>query len=163
MSNPKNLCSFGGIIDDVSITYNTSVFMSTMDQQEAIKMVKRQGTNISSDILDMQKRASRSGYSADLVSPSLVEDKEESEDLLQGLTKENDKLFVTTFVFTLFAEDEDQLKSFETQLKMIADQNLLVVNPLNMQQEDGLATSLPIGNKKITIDRLMTSKTVACS
>ena len=134
----------------------TSVFMSTMDQQEAIKMVKRQGTNISSDILDMQKRASRSGYSADLVSPSLVEDKEESEDLLQGLTKENDKLFVTTFVFTLFAE-----KSFETQLKMIADQNLLVVNPLNMQQEDGLATSLPIGNKKITIDRLMTSKTVA--
>ena len=22
MSNPKNLCSFGGIIDDVSITYN---------------------------------------------------------------------------------------------------------------------------------------------
>ena len=139
----------------------TSVFMSTMDQQEAIKMVKRQGTNISSDILDMQKRASRSGYSADLVSPSLVEDKEESEDLLQGLTKENDKLFVTTFVFTLFAEDEDQLKSFETQLKMIADQNLLVVNPLNMQQEDGLATSLPIGNKKITIDRLMTSKTVA--
>jgi type IV secretory pathway VirB4 component len=139
----------------------TSVFMSTMDQQEAIKMVKRQGTNISSDILDMQKRASRSGYSADLVSPSLVEDKEESEDLLQGLTKENDKLFVTTFVFTLFAENEDQLKSFETQLKMIADQNLLVVNPLNMQQEDGLATSLPIGNKKITIDRLMTSKTVA--
>lgn len=95
------------------------------------------------------------------MSPSLVEDKEESEDLLQGLTKENDKLFVTTFVFTLFAEDEDQLKSFETQLKMIADQNLLVVNPLNMQQEDGLATSLPIGNKKITIDRLMTSKTVA--
>ena len=139
----------------------TSVFISTMDQQEAIKMVRRQGTNISSNILDMQKRASRSGYSADLIAPTLAEDKEESEDLLEGLTKKNGKAFVGTFVFTLFAEDEAQLKSYESQLKMIADQNLLTINPLNMEQEDGFTTCLPIGNKKAKEDRLMTSETVA--
>lgn len=138
-----------------------SVNISSIDRNEAIKMVKKQDINISSDILDVQKRASRSGYSAELVSPTLLNDKEEAEELLNGLTKENDKLFVTTFVFTLFANDEEELRTFEEQLKMIANQNLIKVSPLSRQQEDGLATCLPIGNKEVHIDRLMTSKTVA--
>lgn len=138
-----------------------SVFMNSMEQSESIKMVKNKSININSDILDKQKKAAKSGYSADLISPSLQEDKEETENLLQGLTKDNDKLFVTTFVFTLFADTEENLKKYEEQLKLIGNKNLITIRPLNMQQENGLATCLPIGNKKIAIDRLMTSQTVS--
>jgi len=138
-----------------------SVFMSSMDQTESIKMVRKQGVNIASDILETQKKAARSGYSSDLISPSLSEAKEETDALLEGLTKDNDKLFTTTFVFTLFAEDEKQLLNYEEQLKMIGNKNLITIKPLNMQQENGFATSLPLGNKKVFIDRLMTSQTVS--
>lgn len=138
-----------------------SVFMQPMEQSESIKMVRNKSININSDILDKQKRASKSGYSADLVSPSLQEDKEETENLLQGLTKDNEKLFTTTFVLTLFAKTEEELKKYEEHLKLIANKNLVILKPLNMQQENGLASSLPIGNKKIHIDRLMTSQTIS--
>lgn len=138
-----------------------SVFMNSMEQSESIKMVKNKSININSDILDKQKKAAKSGYSADLISPSLQEDKEETENLLQGLTKDNDKLYVTTFVFTLFADTEENLKKYEEQLKLIGNKNLITIRPLNMQQENGLASCLPIGNKKIAIDRLMTSQTVS--
>lgn len=138
-----------------------SVFMTPMEQSDAIKMVKNKSININSDILDKQKRAAKSGYDASLISPSLQEDKEETENLLQGLTKDNDKCFITTFVFTLFAKTEGELERYEEQLKLIGNKNLLTIRPLNMQQENGLATCLPIGNKKIAIDRLMTSQTVS--
>lgn len=139
----------------ISVTY------TPMEQNEAIKMVRRQNLNISSDILDRQKKAAKSGYSAELISPALVENKMESEDLLDGLTKDNDKLYPLTFAFELFADSPEELKKDEEQLYTIGNKNLIKIRPLDGQQESGLATCLPIGNKKLKIDVLATSKTLS--
>ena len=46
-----------------------SVYFDAIPQDEAIKMIKRQGTNISSNLLEIQKKASKSGFDPSLVSP----------------------------------------------------------------------------------------------
>lgn len=138
-----------------------SASFSPMDQNEAIKMVKRQGVNISSDILESQKKAAKNGYSSDLVSPTLLENKEEAEELLDGLTRDNSKLYPLTFAFTLFADSPEDLKKYEEQLYTIGNKNLIKIRPLDGQHEAGLATCLPIGNKKIPQDVLATSRTMS--
>lgn len=139
-----------------------SAYFQTLPLDEAKKMIKRQGTNIAASIVENQKKAARSGIDASLISPELSEAKEEANELMEGLTKENERLFVANIVITLFAPNEDMLEKYEKMLKNISIKSLTSIKPLNMQQEQGFNTSLPLANDQLEIQRLMTSKTV-CS
>lgn len=137
-----------------------SVYFKAQETQDSIKMVKRQSVNINSNIVEQQKRAMRSGYSAELISNDLQNAKAESEELMNSITKDNAKLFTTTFVITLFADSDEELKSFEDQLKLIGNKNLITINPLSLQQESGLNSCIPVGNNQVKIDRLMTTQSI---
>lgn len=146
---------------EIPTTMLVSVIFNPMDPAEAIRYVKRQGTNVSSDLVERQKKASRSGYSAELISPDLQDAKAETNELMEQLTKDNSKLFTTTFVFTLFAESDEEMKGYEAQLFLIGNKSLLNIRCLTYQQEAGLNSCLPIGNNQVQIERLMTSETIA--
>ena len=146
---------------EIPTTLLVSATFKPMDSADAIKFVKRQGTNVSSDLVEKQKKASKSGYSTDLISPDLQDAKMETNDLLDQITKDNAKLFTTTFLFTLFANSEEEMKGYESQLKLIANKNLLQISCINQQQETGFNSCLPIGHEQIRIERLITSETVA--
>lgn len=138
-----------------------SVHFHPMNQSEAISLIKRQGVNISSSLIEAQKKALRSGYDPSMVSPELQNASDEVKDLLENITRDNSKLFTTNFVITLFAKSEEEMKGYEEQLKMIANKNLITVLPLSMQQESAFATALPLANNQVYVERLMTSNTVA--
>lgn len=142
----------------------TTVTFTPMDQSEALKMVRRQNTNISQELVEHQKTAARKGYDASLIAPTTTQAKEETEGILESMTKDNVKQYTANFVITLFAPDEDTLKnSCEKQLMTIANKNLLLVRPFStVQSEDAFATSLPIGNNKVLNQRLISSVTVGC-
>ncbi len=146
---------------EIPTTMLTSVFLNSVDSQEAIKYVRNKGTNVSASLVDKQKKASRSGYSTELISPDLQDAKEETNELLELLRKENMKLYNVTLVITLFAENKEEMKGYEAQLKAIGNKNLLTIKPLTRQMEQGLNSSMPIGNKQVQIDRLMTSESVS--
>lgn len=146
---------------EIPTTMLVSVIFNPMDPADAIKYVKRQGTNVSSDLVERQKKASRSGYSTELISPDLQDAKAETNELMEQLTKDNGKLFTTTFIFTLFAESDEEMKGYEAQLFLKGNKSLLNIRCLTYQQEAGLNSCLPIGNNQIKIERLMTSETIA--
>lgn len=139
-----------------------SVYFDAIPQDEAIKMIKRQGTNISSNLLEIQKKASKSGFDPSLVSPDLQVAKEESSELMEEMTKDNGMLFTGNIVITIFASSLDELQRFEELLKAIAVKSLVFLKPLNFQQEEGLNSSLPLANNQLKIQRLMTNNTI-CS
>lgn len=145
----------------IPTTMLVSVIFNPMDPAEAIKYVKRQSTNVAADLVDRQKQASRNGYSTELISPDLQDAKMETNELMDQLTKDNAKLISTTFLITLFAETDEDMKAYEAQLKMIATKSMLNIKPLSYQQEAGFNSCLPIGNNQIQIERLMTSETIA--
>lgn len=139
----------------------TSIYFNTIPQPDALKMIRRQGTNISSSLVVAQKKATRSGYDISLISPELQDAKEETNELLEVTTKENARLFVVTFVLTLFAPDRESLDRYEEQIKMIANRNLATIKCLGKQQELGFNSSLPLGYNQLDIQRLMTTQTVS--
>lgn len=137
-----------------------SVYFKTIESNEAIKFVRRQGTNISSSLVDTQKRASKSGYDPSLISPDVQDAKKEVNELLDGMTKNNERLFVANFLVTIFAPTEEVLKTYEEQLKTIANNNLITLKPVGMQQERAFNSSLPLAHNQLSIERLMSSNTV---
>ena len=138
-----------------------SVYFDAIPQDEAIKMIKRQGTNISSNLLEIQKKAAKSGFDPSLVSPELQVAKEESSELMDEMTKDNGMLFTGNIVITIFASSLDELQRLEELLKAIAIKSLVFLKPLNFQQEEGFNSSLPLANNQLKVQRLMTSNTIS--
>lgn len=146
---------------EISTNVLVNAYFRAIEQQEAIKLVKRQRVNISSKIVETQKKSVRSGIDSTLISPTDQDAKDEATELIDRMTKDNVKLFVVNFIVTLFADSEEKMSMYEDQLKTIADRNLLTMRPMDMEQENALNSALPIGNKQLYYDRLMTSLSIA--
>lgn len=146
---------------EISTNVLVNAYFRAIEQQEAIKLVKRQRVNISSKIVETQKKSARSGIDSTLISPTDQDAKDEASELIDRMTKDNVKLFVVNFIVTLFADSEEKMSMYEDQLKTIADRNLLTMRPMDMEQENALNSALPIGNKQLYYDRLMTSLSIA--
>jgi len=137
-----------------------SVYFNSIEQGEAVKLIKRQGVNISAEYIERQKKAFRKGYDPSGVSTDIDSSKEEVEILTEQLTQDNGRLFVCNFIITVFADTEEEMKGYEDQLKMIANKNLISIKCLDFQQEAALNSALPLGNKQVYGERLVTSETV---
>lgn len=140
----------------------TSVYITPYNMGAAIQMVKKQNTNIRSEAVEAEKKAAQQRIYGDLaVSPTLKEAQNEAEGLLTKITRDNIKLYTVTFLFTLFAKSEEEMKGYEEQLKLIANKNLLTIRALGFQQEQGLNSALPLGNNQLYVHHLMTTQSVA--
>ena len=151
------LSDFASIATNVLIT----MYYNVIPQEEAVKLIRRKGLNISSGLVEIQKRASKSFIDPNLISPELQEANKAATSLLEGIRKENERLFLATAVITIIANSEDSLKTYEDELKLIASNNLITIMPLTNQQEDGFKSSLPLGNNKLEITRLMSTSTIS--
>lgn len=144
----------------------TSMLVTTVydvkDTTEGIDEVKAKSLNVRTELVRKEKRASSAGYDHNLLSPDLCDANEETRMLLEKVTKEDDKIVNVTILFALFANSEDELSSFEAQLKIIASKHQLTLDVLTRRHEAGLNSCLPIGNMQIDNERLITTETV-CS
>lgn len=140
-----------------------SVFFSPLNQAEAIRQVKEQSVNAKSEIIKAQKQAAKNGILGDLAVPvRLANTMDEADEIYKCLTQEDGRMFYVTFLITLFAKDKEELAGYESHLKAIANKSLLTLKSLDFQQEDGLASSLPIGNNKVLLRRRMLSYSLRC-
>ena len=137
-----------------------SVHFNLIPQEKAIKLLKKQRTNINAKLEVIQKKSARDGIDSSMISPDLTEAQTEANNLMSEITKDNGHLFTTTFVITLFAENQAKLKGYEKQMQAIASKNMVTIKPLGTLKEFGFNTSLPLGNRQLDIQRLMTSDTI---
>lgn len=152
---------FIGEINDCPFNLLTSIHYDSLRQEKAARLVKNQILNINSDILDKQKKASRSGYSADLISPELTQAKEEAQKLMTDMSSRNQKLFYVTLVITHFAKDMETLNKQSENIMSIGQKYLVGLRRLTSQQELGFNSSLPLGNNKLFLKRLLTTETAS--
>ena len=149
------------ILSDIAdAPYNmlTSVFHKSIKREEATKMVRNHLTNINSNVIDAQKKASRSGYSPELVSFELQQTQNETNKLLGDITSRNQKLFYTTILITHFADSLEELDEATSSLASIAGKHLCQIKKLTAQQEYGFVSSLPLCLNKTHVKRLLTTE-----
>lgn len=138
-----------------------SVHYKAMPQDKSIKLLKNKLVDVNANIVVLQKRASKNGYSADIISPEIKQASEEVESLIGDLTQDNQKLFYTTISAVLFAKSKEELDENTKLFQSAAERFICQAKTLTVQQEAGLATCLPLGVNKLKVERLLNTRAAA--
>lgn len=132
-----------------------------VNQNEAIKTVKRKITDLDAMKIVEQKKAARSGYDMDILPSDLATYGGAAKSLLQDLQSRNERLFNMTFLVLHMAETKQKLEIAVSQAASVAQTYNCILTRLDFQQEDGLMSSLPLGLNKIKIERSLTTSALA--
>lgn len=162
----SNLPSFlrGDILTELSnMPFNmlTSVHYRALPQSKAITLLKNKLVDVNANVVILQKKASRNGYSVDVISPEIKQASQEVESLMGDLTQDNQKLFYTTITAVIFAKTKEELDENTKLFQATAERFVCQAMILATQQEAGLTTALPLGRNKLKVERLLNSRAAA--
>ena len=155
--NDRMLADFLSMESSVIVTMH----VRSIDQTEAIKMVKRKITDLDKSKIDEQKKAVRAGYDIDIIPSDLQTYGAEAKKLLQDLQSHNERMFLLTFLVMNTADTKRQLDINRMQAQGIAQQYNCTLVPLDYRQEQALVSSLPLGLNQIEIQRGLTTSSTA--
>ena len=146
---------------DVEGNLLVTMHVRGINQNEAIKMVKRKITDLDAMKIQEQKKAARSGYDLDILPSDLSTYGGAAKNLLQDLQSRNERMFNMTFLMLHLAPTKQKLEIAVSQSASVAQTHNCILTRLDFQQEDGLVSSLPLGENQIHITRGMTTSAVA--
>lgn len=151
------LADFLNLSDNINISFH----IRSVEQAEAIKMVKRKNTDIDKMKIEEQKKAVRAGYDMDIIPSDISTYGEDVKSLLKDLQSRDERMFVVSIVMMNYAKTIQKLENTIAQMVSIANRNNCMVKRLDFAQEQGLITTLTLGQNKIEIERGLTSSSTA--
>ena len=138
-----------------------SLHIQAIDQEAAIKDIKRKITDLDKMKIEEQKKAVRAGYDMDIIPTDLATYGGDAKKLLEELQSHNERLFLMTFLVMNTADTPKQLGLNVQQAQSLALQHNCQLIPLDFQQESGMAACLPLGYNPIRIQRALTTSSTA--
>ena len=138
-----------------------SIHIHSMDQNEAIKTVKRKITDIDSMKIDAQKRAAREGFDMDIIPTDIATYAGEAKNILRDLQSRNERMFLVTFLLVNMADTKRKLENDLTRASSVAQKYNCQLTRLDFQQEQGFVSALPLGVNQIKIQRGLTTSALA--
>ena len=138
-----------------------SIHIHGMDQNEAIRTVKRKITDIDSMKIDAQKRAVREGFDMDIIPTDIATYAGEAKNILRDLQSRNERMFQVTFLIVNIADTKRKLNNEIARTASVAQQYNCQLTRLDFQQEQGFVSALPLGINQIKIQRGLTTSAVA--
>ena len=144
---------------------DSSIFVSlhirSLDQNEAIKTVKRKITDLDSMKIDAQKRAAREGFDIDIIPSDLATYAGEAKNILRDLQSRNERMFLLTFLVVNVADTRQKLENDILRASSVAQKHNCHLVRLDFQQEQGFVSALPLGVNQVKIQRGLTTSSVA--
>jgi len=144
---------------DANVVVNLHI--RSIDQNEAVKMIKRKITDIDGMRVNEQKKAVRSGYDMEIMPTDLNTYGEEAKKLLKDLQSRNEKMFLLTVLMMNVAGSKQALDNRVFQMSGVAQKHNCALRRLDYMQEPGLMSSLPLGLNQIPIQRGLTTSGAA--
>ena len=138
-----------------------NLHIRSIDQNEAIKTIKRKITDLDAMKIAEQKKAVRSGYDMDIIPSDLATYGGEAKNLLHELQSRNERMFLLTFLVLNLADTKRKLENAVFQASGVAQKYNCRLVRLDFQQEAGLMSSLPLGLNQINIKRSLTTSSTA--
>lgn len=155
--NDEMLCDFLSMDSSQVLT----IHMQSVDQNTAIKKVKRTITELDKSKIEEQKKAVRAGYDMDIIPSDLATYGKDAKSLLRELQSQNERMFMITFLIMNTGKTLRELENNVFQAKSIAQKHSCSLVRLDYQQEMGLMSSLPLAHNHIEIQRGMTTSSSA--
>ena len=138
-----------------------TMHIRSVDQNKAIKTVKRTITELDRSKIEEQKKAVRSGYDMDIIPSDLATYGTDAKSLLKELQSQNERMFLLTFLVMNTGRTEQELETNVFHAASIAQKYNCNLRRLDNQQEQALMSSLPLAYNQIEIERGMTTSSTA--
>lgn len=138
-----------------------NLHIQSIEQSEAIKLIKGKVTDINRMKIEEQKKAVRSGYDMDIIPSDLNTYSGEAQRLLEDLQSRNERLFLVTIVFLNLERTRRDLELAILQTAGIAQKYNCALRCLDYMQEEGMVSSLPLGWNQVPIKRALTTTATA--
>ena len=138
-----------------------TMHIQSVDQNKAIKTVKRTITELDRSKIEEQKKAVRAGYDIDIIPSDLATYGRDAKALLKELQSQNERMFLVTFLVLNTGRTEQELETNIFQASSIAQKHNCNLCRLDYQQEQGLMSSLPLAENQIEIQRGLTTSSTA--
>ena len=146
---------------DLENSLVVTLHIQSIDQSAAIKNIKRKITDLDAMKIQEQKKAVRAGYDMELLPSDLVTFGAEAKTLLEDLQSRNERMFLVTLLVLNLADSVQKLENNIFQAAGIAQKYNCTLRRLDYQQEQGLMSSLPLGQNQIHIQRGLTTSSTA--
>ena len=135
--------------------------MEMLHPNEAIKTIKRKITDLDRMKIEEQKKAIRSGYDMDIIPSDLATYGGEAKNLLRDLQSRNERMFLLTLLVLNLADTKQKLDNEVFGAAAIAQKYNCILTRLDYRQEQGLMSSIPLGDNLIHIQRGLTTSSTA--
>ena len=149
-------------ICETNLPLITTVNISPVAPDEAIKKVKRQLTSMKQEQIDKQSKASKRGVFADVISEDHKNSMEEAKTLLDDLVSKNQKMFLLNLVIMITADNYEQLEQNTDKVEAVFRKHICTSSRAPFQQEDAMASCLPLGNCRLPVRRTLITESAAC-
>lgn len=146
---------------DIDSSVVLTLFIRSVEQSEAIKILKRKISDIDKMKIEEQKRAVRSGYDMDLIPNDLTTYGLDAKSMLEGMQGRNERMFLLTVLVMNTGQKKRQMEDGFKEIKSITQEKNCTLRMLDYQQEAALMSSLPLGINRIRIQRRLTTSSTA--
>ena len=150
----KDLC-------ETSLPIVVTVNIAPVDPGEAIKVVKRQLTAMRSNKMQKERKAAQHGVFTDVITDDHKQSLEEAEELLNDLQSKNQKMFLLNLVVMVTGTSFEELENNTDKIEAVFRTKVCTTSRAHYQQEDALASCLPLGNCRLKVRRTLTTES-AC-
>lgn len=131
--------------------FDVSIHVIPLNTGEVMKGFQRKVAEVESQIMTREEK----GLVRD---PTLDVAYQDLEDLRDGLTQAQEKMFEVSLYITIYGQTNEEIDKIENELKNILESKLVYVKPSLFQQDAGFISTLPVGQDLLQIkNKLNTS------
>jgi type IV secretory pathway VirB4 component len=131
--------------------FDTGIHITPLDSAEVMKGFQRKVAEVESQRMVRDEK----GQVRD---PALDVAYEDLEDLRDGLTQGQERMFEVALYISIYGSTEEEVNKVENEIKNILESRLVYVKPALFQQDVGFLSTLPLGQDLLQIkNKLNTS------
>lgn len=131
--------------------FDIAIHVTPLNTGEVMKMFQRKVAEVESQIMTREEK----GLVRD---PTLDVAYQDLEDLRDGLTQAQEKMFEVSLYISLYGNTNEEIDKVENEIKNILESKLVYIKPALFQQDTGFISTLPVGQDLLQIkNKLNTS------
>lgn len=138
---------------ELDLEMDVTMHVCSVEQMEAVKMVKKKITDLDGMTIDEQKKAVRSGYDMEIIPSDLVTYGTDAKKLLNDLQTRNERMFKVTISFINKERNRQDLENAVLQISGVAQKYNCSLKRLDHMQEQAVMSALPLACDTVPIKK----------
>ena len=138
-----------------------SIDIIPVPTDEAVRELQNRLLGVETNVTNWQRRQNSNNNFSAIVPYDLEQQRKETREMLDDLTTCDQRMLFAVVTLVHLADSKKELDSDTEALQSIVRKHLCQLAPLSWQQADGLVTALPLGLRRISALRTLTTEALA--